>query len=82
MAPHSSILAWKIPWAEEPDRLQLVGSQKLDTTATTEHTYTRSYSDTPYLPLLIESHFQPELLGHSTEAVTSLPTPAGFTVVA
>ena len=23
MAPHSSILAWKIPWTEEPDRLTL-----------------------------------------------------------
>ena len=27
MATHSSILAWKIPWAEEPGRLQSVGSQ-------------------------------------------------------
>ena len=26
MAPHSSTLAWKIPWAEEPGRLQLMGS--------------------------------------------------------
>ena len=26
MAPHSSTLAWKIPWAEEPDRLQSMGS--------------------------------------------------------
>ena len=25
MAPHSSTLAWKIPWAEEPGRLQSVG---------------------------------------------------------
>ena len=25
MAPHSSTLAWKIPWAEEPDRLQSMG---------------------------------------------------------
>ena len=32
MAPHSSILAWKIPWAEEPGRLQSVGLKKLDTT--------------------------------------------------
>ena len=29
MAPHSSILAWKIPWTEEPDRLQSMGSQKV-----------------------------------------------------
>ena len=27
MATHSSILAWKIPWREEPDRLQSMGSQ-------------------------------------------------------
>ena len=26
MAPHSSALAWKIPWAEEPGRLQSMGS--------------------------------------------------------
>ena len=26
MAPHSSILAWKIPWTEEPGRLQPMGS--------------------------------------------------------
>ena len=29
MAPHSSILAWRISWAEEPGRLQSAGSQKL-----------------------------------------------------
>ena len=28
MATHSSILAWRIPWAEEPGRLQSTGSQK------------------------------------------------------
>ena len=27
MAPHSSTLAWKIPWTEEPGRLQFMGSQ-------------------------------------------------------
>ena len=26
MAPHSSALAWKTPWMEEPDRLQSMGS--------------------------------------------------------
>ena len=35
MATHSSILAWKIPWAEEPSGLQYMGSQKeLDRTST------------------------------------------------
>ena len=32
MAPHSSTFAWKIPWAEEPDRLQSMGSLESDTT--------------------------------------------------
>ena len=32
MAPHSSTLAWKIPWAEEPGRLQSMGSPESDTT--------------------------------------------------
>ena len=29
MAPHSSTLAWKIPWVEEPGRLQSMGSQRV-----------------------------------------------------
>ena len=29
MAPHSSTLAWKIPWTEEPGRLQSLGLQKI-----------------------------------------------------
>ena len=29
MAPHSSTLAWKIPWMEEPGRLQSTGSQRV-----------------------------------------------------
>ena len=32
MAPHSSTLAWKIPWTEEPGGLQSMGSPELDTT--------------------------------------------------
>ena len=29
MTPHSSTLAWKIPWIEEPGRLQSMGSQRV-----------------------------------------------------
>ena len=29
LASHSSILAWRIPWTEEPDGLQLMGSQRV-----------------------------------------------------
>ena len=32
MAPHSSTLAWKLPWKEEPGRLQSMGPQESDTT--------------------------------------------------
>ena len=29
MATHSNILAWRIPWTEEPDGLQFMGSQRV-----------------------------------------------------
>ena len=32
MATRSSILSWRIPWTEEPGRLQSLGSQELDMT--------------------------------------------------
>ena len=32
MATHSSILAWKTPWTEEPGRLQYMRSKESDTT--------------------------------------------------
>ena len=32
MATHSNILAWRIPWTEEPGRLESMGSQESDTT--------------------------------------------------
>ena len=35
MAPHSSILAWRIPWTEEPGGLQSEGLQKLGMTEET-----------------------------------------------
>ena len=31
MATHSSILAWRMPWTEEPGRLQSMGPQESDT---------------------------------------------------
>ena len=32
MAPHSSTLAWKIPWTEEPDKQQSMGRKESDMT--------------------------------------------------
>ena len=37
MATHSSILAWRIPWTEEPGRLQSRGPQKSRKTEVAEH---------------------------------------------
>ena len=36
MATHSNILAWRIPWTEEPGRLQSVGSQRVGYDCVTE----------------------------------------------
>ena len=37
MATHSSILAWKIPWTEEPGERQSMGSQESGTTEGLNH---------------------------------------------
>ena len=42
MATHSSILAWRIPWAEEPDGLQFIGLQKVE-----HHGTTNTFTFTP-----------------------------------
>ena len=46
MAIHSRILAWKIPWTEEPGGLQSIGSQESDMT---EHACARNEYMTIYL---------------------------------
>ena len=38
MATHSSIIAWSIPWIEEPGGLQFMGRKESDITEATEHT--------------------------------------------
>ena len=38
MAPHSSILAWRISWREEPGGLQVMGSQRVGHDRATKHT--------------------------------------------
>ena len=55
MAPHSSTLAWKIPWMKEPGRLQSMGSRRdghdlSDFTFTFMH-WRRKWQPTPvFLP--------------------------------
>ena len=50
MASHSSLLPWRIPWAEEPDRLQSMGLQCLTHT----HTHTHIPTDMVHIFLWIE----------------------------
>ena len=42
MATHSSILAWRIPWTEEPSGLQSMGSQRVRHDGATEHPNTHA----------------------------------------
>ena len=44
VAPHSSVLAWKIPWTEEPGRLQSWGHKESDTTERLHHDYSMLFS--------------------------------------
>ena len=45
MATHSSILAWRIPWKEEPGRLQSMGSQRV-MTKQLKHTHAHTHTHT------------------------------------
>ena len=50
-AAHSSILAWEIPWTEEPGGLQSMGSQKLrQDLATKQQELLSEYLSTEYTP--------------------------------
>ena len=48
MATHSSILAWRTPWTEEPDRLQSMGSQRDGQDSATQQRRTMGW----FLPLI------------------------------
>ena len=52
MATHSNILAWKIPWPEEPGRLPSIGSQRVkhDQAYTHTHTHTQIHILDPLGP--------------------------------
>ena len=48
MATHSSILAWKIPWTEEPGGLQSMGSQRVRHSLVTEQQQLQLMNDKYY----------------------------------
>ena len=79
MAPHSSTLAWKIPWTEEPGRLQSVGLQRVRhnwVTSLSLFTFTywrRKWQPTPvFLPG--ESQGRGSLVGRCLRDRTELDT--------
>ena len=49
MAAHSSILVWKIPWTEEPGRLQFIGLSRVRQYFATEPTHTHTHTHTSTL---------------------------------
>ena len=54
MATHSSLIAWKIPWTEEPGGLQSMGSQRVRHNWATLHTYAlyqAQFPPSPWNPL-------------------------------
>ena len=54
MATHSSILAWRIPWTEEPGRLQSMGLQRVGHDRVT-FTKSRKTSKEPNLVIISEN---------------------------
>ena len=46
MATHSSSLAWRIPWTEEPGRLQSIASPPQSDTSQHTHTHTHTHART------------------------------------
>ena len=43
MAAHSSVLAWEIPWIEEPGRLESMGLQRVRHDLATKHHHQHTY---------------------------------------
>ena len=62
MATHSSLLAWRIPWTEEPGGLQSMGSQRVSHDWAAERAHTLELSAKPRLSLRL-----PEPLQHMSE---------------
>ena len=66
MAPHSSTLAWKIPWMEEPGRLQSMGSLRV------RHDWGTSLSLFPFMHWRRQWHPTPVFLPGESQGQESL----------
>ena len=62
MATHSSILAWRIPWTEEPSRLQSMGSQGVGHDWATKHTRTCKYMNQFTVRLKLAQYFKSSIV--------------------
>ena len=47
MATHSSIIAWEIPWTEEPGRLQSTGLRRVRHNLATKQQTNQNYNEVP-----------------------------------
>ena len=57
MATHPSILSWRIPWTEQPGRLQSMGSQKeADTTERLNNILLRDHSSLLKVTHIVQPH--------------------------
>ena len=83
MATHSSILAWRIPWTEEPGTLQSMGCKESDTTEDTKHPPSSDGDGTQFehrrllQPSLVSSFPLGSKLFESRSCLTPLLTPRG-----
>ena len=68
MATHSSILAWEIPWTEEPGGLQSMGSQRVGHNLMTKQQKQLAPVFLPIIPSLPE--ISPSLLSLGSSALT------------
>ena len=81
MATHSSILAWRIPWTEEPGRQQSMGCKESDTTEDTKHPPSNDRDGTQFehrrllQPSLVSSFPLDSKLFESRSCLTPLLTP-------
>ena len=81
MTNHSSILAWKIPWIEEPGRLQSMGSQRVRHDRVTEHAHIGFLllcnQSVQFSHSVISDSLRPHALQH-TRLPCPLPTPGVY----
>ena len=71
MATHSSILAWKIPWAEEPGGLQFMGSQGFGHDLATKQQHVE---EKPVSPALSTSDARAVGFSYTSQSSVSLGT--------